>query len=381
MAGEIEAAWIAAGASIVVAAVSLVVSIRTSRLADRTQAAQDATARSLAELTSRLSRENDAAKAKQDYEYEARKRLYAELYPLAYQLHTSSVSALHCITNLALAARIGHLAAGKDNWLTGLDPYYFTSVLHTLIAPLAVHELMTRKLTDLDLRLDRDLNLLQLLSRKAYGAMRSDFDLIDPRYPKIAFGPGIEGYAPPEIRPADPPDDLSQRWAWRQGLYSGQISEAVDAILKIEDKTARVMSYAEFAKALGGADLRSQDDPGGAASAIWRSLRPLSSILRDFHPARRPITWRMLLAQGACYRAIAAAQAGVAKPAEILKAARFAEAKDRAEFDWIGDGARSIPPALKGVIDFPAERDSAFAAADLFLQQAFTGFAELYGAR
>jgi hypothetical protein len=381
MAGEIEAALIAAGASIVVAVLSLVTSIRTSVLADRTQAAQDVTARSLAELTSRLSRENDAAKAKQDYEYEARKRLYAELYPLAYQLHTTSVSALHSIANLALATRGGHLAPGKDNWLTGLDPYYFTSVLHTLVAPLAVHELMARKLTDLDLRLDRDLNLLQLLSRKAYSTMRADFDLVDPRYPKIAFGPDIEAYAPPELRPDALPAELPQRWTWRQGLYSGQISEAVDAVLKVEDKTARVMTYAEFAKALGGADLRSHDDPGGTASAIWRALRPLSSVLRDFHPARRPITWRMLLAQGACYRAIAAAQGGVAVPAEMLKAARFVGAKDRDEFDWIGDGVRSIPPALNGVIDLPAERDSAFVAADLFLEQAFTGFTELYGSR
>lgn len=379
MAGEIEAAWIAAGASIALSAISFGTSIWTSIRADRTQAAQDATARDMAELQSRLSRDNDAAKAKQDYEYEARKRLYEELYPLAYQLHMTALSATHRIMNLALAARDGHLEEGEDNWLTGRDPYYFTNTVHSLVAPLAVYELMTRKLTSLDLRLDRDLHLLQVVARKAYSAMRSDYDLVGRGYPPLALGPDMNPYAPPEIRPDALPPELTQRWAWRQGLYSGQVSEAVDAVLRVDDKVARTLNYAEFAKALGGADLRAHDDPGGAAGAIWRSLRPLSSVLRDFHPARRPVTWRILLAQGACFRAIVAAQGGLAAPGDILRAARYAGANDRAEFDWIGDGARSIPRALRGPIDFAAERDSAFAAADRFLEDAFDGFAELTG--
>ena len=302
MAGEVEAAWIAAGASIAVSVLSLGTSIWTNIRADRTQAAQVATARDLAELTSRLSRENDAAKAKDDYEYEARKRLYAELYPLAYQLRMTSLGALHRIMNLALAARGGYLAPGEDNWLTGRDPYYFTSTVHSLISPLAVYELMTRRLTSLDLRLDRDLHLLQVVARQAYSATRSDYELVDPRYPAIALGPDNHAYAPPEIRPDALPPDLAQRWAWRQGLYSGQISEAVDTLLKVEGKAVRVLTYAEFARKLGGTDLRAGDDPGGTAGAMWRSLRPMSSILRDFHPARRPITgasfWRKAHAIG-----------------------------------------------------------------------------------
>jgi hypothetical protein len=379
MAYEVEVAWIAAGASIVVSAVSLETSILTSIRADRTQRAQNDTARDLADLTSRLSRENDAAKAKQDYEYEARKRLYADLYPLTYQLGTTAFNALHRLMNLALAAREGYLAEGKDNWLTGRDPYYFTSTVHSLIAPLAVYELMTRKLTSLDLRLDPDLHLQQHLALRSYLAMRSDFDLVDPRFPPVAFGPDKNAYAPPETRPDTPPAELTQRWAWRQGLYSGQISQAVDAVLKVEDKAVRVLTYAEFAKALGGADLRARVDPGGAARAISRAMQPMSDMLMDFHPARRPITWRVFLAQGACLRAIAAAQAGLSTPAEILSAARYAKAKDRSRFDWIGDGQRSIPPTLNGVIDFAAERDSAFAAADLYLEQALGGYSEFYG--
>ena len=374
MAGELQVALIAAGASIAVSLVSLGTAIWTGVRGDRTRREQDATARQLEALKSRLSDENDEAKAKRDYEYEARKRLYAELYPLAYQLQQAALHAQHRIMNLALAARDGYLAAGADNWLTGRDPYYFTSVVHNLIAPLAIYELMTRKLTLLDLTLDQDLHRLHFIAGKAYEAMRSDFNLVDPRYPALGFGQPGQRYAPPEVRPAALPAELEQRWAWRQGLYSGQISQAVDAMLITEGTLRRAMTYAEFAKALNGADLRTEDQPGGPAAAIKGGLQPLVDVLRDFHPARRPVTWRILLAQAACYRAIAAAQGGRSTPGSILSAAQYAGAHDRAAFHWIGDGSRSIPPALDKEADFPAEQQSALAAADQFIASALREF-------
>ena len=65
--------------------------------------------------------------------------------------------------------------------------YYFTSVIHAFVAPLAIFELMTRKLTLLDLTLDRDLYRQHFIARKAYEALRSDFNLTDRRYPLLVF--------------------------------------------------------------------------------------------------------------------------------------------------------------------------------------------------
>jgi hypothetical protein len=378
MASDVQSAWIAAGASIVVSLVSLGTAIWTNIRADRTQRDQEATALELEKLKSRLSAENDAAKAKRDYEYEARKRLYSELYPLAYQLHQAALHAQHRIANLALATRDGYLAVGPDNWLTGRDPYYFNSVVHNLIAPLAIYELMTRKLTLLDLTLDRELHRLHFIAGKSYEAMRSDFNLVDPRYPPLVFGSSDQRYAPPEVRPSPAPREQEQRWMWRQGLYSGQISQAVDALVVTDGTTKRVMTYAEFAKALQGADLRTADDPGGPASAIKQALRPLVDVLYDFHPARRPVTWRILLAQAACYRAMAAMESGVSKREGILSAARYSESADRKIFDWIGDATRSIPPTWHDPVDFAAEQKSAWAAADLFIESALKDYAGRY---
>ena len=378
MAGDVASAWIAAGASIAVSLVSLGTAVWSARRSERTERAQDVATRELEQLKSRLSDENAAASAKRDYEYEARKRLYAELYPLAFQLHEAAHSAHNRILNLALATRGGWLAAGTDNWLTGRDPYYFTSVIYGLIAPLAIYELMTRKLTLLDLTLDADLHRQHFIARAAYEALRSDFNLIDPRYPALQFGAGNEIYAPPEDRPAALPPPAEQRWLWRQGLYSGQISQAVDALLTGDGAARRSISYAEFAKALGGADLRTDDVAVGRAGEIKSALRPMADVFRDFHPARRPITWRILLAQGACYRAIAALRRGVTRSDAIRQAAHYVGAKDAAAVDWIGDGARSIPPALDGLVDFAAEQQAALATADRFLDGAFHEFAHRY---
>ncbi len=380
MAGDVQSAWIAAGAAIVVSLISLGTaawtSIQGGRAAREQAERQAATERSLAVLNSRLGEEQDAAKAKRDYEYEARKRLYTELYPLAYQLQQAARRARHRIMNLALATRIGALATGPDNWITGRDPYYFTSVIHNLVAPLAIQELITRKLTLLDLALDSDLQGQHLIAGRAYEALRSDYTLVDPRYPPVIFGAAGVHYAPPENPPATPPSEAEQRWKWRQGLYSGQISEAVGALLATESTTVRAMTYAEFAKALAGADLRAEADPPGRAGEMKRALGPLIEIFRAFHPACRPITWRILIAQAACYRALAAAAAGGGTLEAILRAARYTEEKDRKPFDWIGEDPRAIPPPLHGQIDFPAEQASAFAAANLFLDHTLRDLAE-----
>lgn len=368
---DVGSAWIAAGASFLVSMASLGTALWTSRRSEQNS-------RDLETLKSRLSDENDAAKAKRDYEYDARKRLYAELYPLAFQLNEAALGATNRIKNLVRATNGGWLAAGPDNWLTGGDPYYFTAVVYALIAPLATYELMNRKLTLLDLTLDHDLHRQHVIARRAYQAMRSDFDLLDDHYPPVAFGVGGQAYAPPETRPTVMPGEMEQRWLWRQGLYSGQISQAVDALLTTHDTTTRVMSYAEFAKALGAADLRTDDDPGGTAGDIKRALRPLSDLFRDFHPARRPVTWRILLAQAACYRAITAGQSGAVTRKAVAAAAHFAGAADWGDFDWLAGGTKSIPPALAGRIDFAAEQEAAFATADSFVAGALDDFNRRY---
>jgi hypothetical protein len=378
MSTDVQAAWVAALASIAVAGLSLLGSAWANFTAGRTQRDADATARALEDLKAGLADQNDAAKARRDYEYEARKRLYQELYPLAFQLQEAALSARHRIMNLARASRDGNLAPGANNWLTSANPYYFTSVVHGLIAPLAIYELMSRKLTLLDLSLDDDLRCQYFIAGQAYEALRSDYNLAQPPYPPIAFGVGEGAYEPPEDRPDALPPEPDQRWAWRQGLYSGQIGQAVAIMLRVDGPTTRVMTFAEFVNALAGLDLRTDDDPAAAGTVAGNMktvLRPMSDLVSGFHPARRPVTWRILMAQAACYRTLALAKGGNLAPQALLHASTIAAAGDPADFDWIGDGQASIPPALRDKVDFAAEQKAALAAGDLFIEIAFKGYA------
>ena len=69
-------------------------------------------------------------KARRDYEYEARKRLYGELQPLLFQLRELSEGAYRWVITLARTARKGQLS-----WLS--KGYFLTMTLYRFTAPLA----------------------------------------------------------------------------------------------------------------------------------------------------------------------------------------------------------------------------------------------------
>lgn len=348
-----DPALIAALASIVVALVSLVGTLLASRRAAAAARQQARFATDLEELKSRRADENEAARARRDYEYEARKRLYAELYPLVFQLQEAATSACNRVKNLARATRQGRLAPGPENWLTIADPYYFHSTLYALLAPLAIHELMTRQLTLFDLNLDPDLRRQRHLARRAYQALRSDYDLIDGgRYPAIVFDPANpeQAYDPPEL-PTTGLRPIEERWRWRQGLYSGQIGEVVETLLLTETNarggtTTRTKSYPEFIRTLGVRDLRDIDLATASPTAV--ALRPMVELLRNFHPGRRPVTWRIFIAQTCCYRAILAGDT-LAAGADAWASAALNSEADRKPYVWL-DG--DVPPDLGLDADF-----------------------------
>lgn len=355
MDGEAGAALIAAAASIVVSVVSLAGTWLTSRRAAAAAREQAQFATDLEDLKSRRADENEAARARRDYEYEARKRLYAELYPLVFQLQEAANSACNRVKNLARATRQGHLAPGPENWLTIPDPYYFHSTLHALLAPLAIHELMTRQLTLFDLNLDPDLRRRRHLARRAYQSLRSDFDLIDAeRYPAIVFDPAnpAQTYDPPEMAGTLGARPIEERWRWRQGLYSGQIGEVVETLLMTETNsrgatTTRTKSYPEFIRSLGVKDLR--DTNAATAAPTAAALRPMVELLRDFHPGRRPITWRIFITQASCYRAILAGEALGSGDADSWANAGLNTETDRKPYVWL-DG--DVPAELGLEADF-----------------------------
>jgi hypothetical protein len=147
---------IGAGVSAVIAAVALILTVYWRVRTDR----------SIAELRVAQESEIDQDKARREYEYEARKRLYKEYEPLRFQLVECSDSALHQIRDMAENIRKGYLES--DAWPKLRKKDYLKETVYKLLLPCTIYRLMTKRLTLVDLQLDRLLRAHYVLARAAY---------------------------------------------------------------------------------------------------------------------------------------------------------------------------------------------------------------------
>jgi hypothetical protein len=93
--------------------------------------------RKLAELNEQL----DRSKAQREYEYEARKHLYAEFQPLMFQLVESCDNAYWRINGLARSASEGRLGPGRRSRLRANSKNYLPSTVYRFMAPLVLFRL------------------------------------------------------------------------------------------------------------------------------------------------------------------------------------------------------------------------------------------------
>lgn len=258
-------------AAIIAAVASLVVALYSQRQSRRTSVR-------LAELEN----ERDEKRARRDYEYEARKRLYEECEPLLFQAAEQATLARSRVASLARTARNGNLGIAGDRWLAG-PGYYFMSTAYMLIAPATSFRLLQRRLTVIDLNLVPRLRVQYELLKLVFLSFNEDFDL-------AAESPALK-YEPDKSDPEEPERDRLLAEApeifARQGLYRGVLDVVVDAlIIDAGDGAQRVMGFGEF--------LIAWEHPG---SELYRVRDTLLELLIGFHPLRKPVLWRVLLAQ------------------------------------------------------------------------------------
>jgi hypothetical protein len=209
-----------------------------------------------------------AQSARRAYEYEARKRLYAQVEPLLFQLFEASEGAFHAVTSLSRTQRRGDI----PGWLGG-DGYYMRSIVHRLFLPLSILRLMQRSTTLLDLRLDPSIRLRYALLKECYLTLTDDFGV-------ATLGPGLE-YDPNardwrSLR-AQRPDVY-----WRQGLVIGRLDRLVDAMVISENASRRPMNFGEFETAI-------REPPRFAD--VYESAQ---DIFTGFDFRGRPVLGRML---------------------------------------------------------------------------------------
>jgi len=295
-------------AAIIAAFSSLVVAIVTAVLARRNSVAVKKLEEGQAETNARIA-----------YNYEARKRLYALCEPLLFQAVEQAEDARSRICSLAKAARNGKLRPDGSGWLAPSDRYYFKSTVYSLLAPITTFSILQRRLTTVDLSLDPEVRERYEILRLLFFSFSKDWELAECggdanrlEYDRNKADPGEPGR---ERLLRESP----QRYA-PQGLYRGMTYVAAEALIAAGepaepvDARDRCMTFGEFQSEWD----RAQVEQGSVARRAMgrlsiepRSGSPLAPVVDSFvelfggfHPKRKPILWRLLVAQYLLYRTL-----------------------------------------------------------------------------
>jgi len=266
---------------------------------------------------SELSDLNAEKKARRDYEYDARKRLYSECEPLLFELYQLSLGGMKRVGSLARTAREGNLTNDLNSWLSD-DGYYMLSTIYKLFAPLALVKIIQRRITLVDLSLDSRIKRQYLLANNLYQTFSSDFKLAS-LHPPIPYEP--------DSRSADYSQKVQEKphIYKRQGLPVGLLDNVVDALI-VSDKTspARCLSFGEF-------ETKYQNK----ASDVHKTFASVVGLFLNFHPATRPVLWRILITQLHLNKAILAESELDFEPHNAPHALIKIPTKDRlGRYDW-----------------------------------------------
>jgi hypothetical protein len=229
-------------------------------------------------------------KARRDYRYEAKKRLYAQVEPLLFQLTEAGESALYRIYSLARATRNGNLD-GEYGWLDGTG-YYMASTIYKLIAPLVIVRILKRKLTLVDLTVDPRINLQYQISKWIYNSYGDDFQLARGGVDEGQSNELALEYYPHDSNWEAKRNNEPEKF-WRQGIPIGYVDNATEVLLEEgKDGTLNLISFGAFWEGLT------------SASKIQEKFSIFLDVFVRFHPRRRPILWRLLVAQARLFHAL-----------------------------------------------------------------------------
>jgi hypothetical protein len=149
------------------------------------------------------------------------------------------------------------------------------------------YKLIQRRLTIVDLALDRNIDRHYQLAKHLFGSFTSDFDFAwGLRVFPLPYDPNHKDW---EIL-----REKEEATYWRQGLPIGRLDTAVESlIIRDPDGHQRLMSFGEFETEL--------HKPG---STVYGTFAIVHDMITCFHPQKRPVAWRMLITQAHIYESI-----------------------------------------------------------------------------
>jgi hypothetical protein len=183
-----------------------------------------------------------------------------------------------------------------------------------------------RRLTLIDFSLDRRIFTQYTLAKELYDSFSADFRLSAwrPRCPTT-----------PRFRGAKDRRDAEPQAFWKQGVHRGVVDIAAEALLTDVGGVGRIKSFGEF-----------EQEYTSEGSPINKAFRRFDHFLLHFHPARRPVLWRMLIVHAHLYRAMLLTHEG---PGGLTRGALTVPEADRVAYDWREPSRRSpdgVPDAV-----------------------------------
>jgi hypothetical protein len=230
----------------------------------------------VARLTASLEEQRAESDARRSYEYEARKRLYSVYEPLRVRMLDCTGNAVRQITEIVQAPGPGRPGYSSVEYRLNATIYY-------LLAPLVVARMIERRLTLVDLGLDKRIHTEFVLAQAICRSLADEFWAAELD-PLLAYTPYVQGWR--EKR-----QDCPQRFR-RQGLPVGRLNTALDMLHIIRPEGEETLTtFGEFEPLLRDLDPSDMRSGPGAARDLFDG----------FDPATRPVLWRVLVIQVLLY--------------------------------------------------------------------------------
>jgi hypothetical protein len=261
---------------------------------EKRQKLQQKIQQEIEELKSRMDERRSAETARRDYEYEARKRLYAEIEPIRFQVCEALEEAHYRVRSLARTARSGNLGIGSESWVAN-SGYYLRSTIYKLILPVTYFRLMQRRMTFIDLHLDTNIAMQYSLLKLYARSFTDDFIFADLE-PKLRYEPNHPQWK--SLR-----EENSAVFS-RQALVLGDLECVADLLTIQENGQMRVLQFGEFENLF---DTEKLDE----------NLQEILSLFVTFSPDRKPVLARLLLAQPCFAQLILSTYYATVSPSEL----------------------------------------------------------------
>ena len=190
---------------------------------------------------------------------------------------------------------------------------------------MAAVKLLQRRITFVDLSVERSIAGEYALAKRLLVSFTDDFELARGE-PALRYDCNADvlgrGEGAPLLR-------QSPEIYWRQGVVFGDLETCAEGLLADagEGRPARVKSFAEFEAELENPDNR-----------LSKAIRDVRYLFLGFHPARRPVLWRILIAQACIYSTfVDLREAKLAGRQPAARPLRLIAREERKPLDWRKD--------------------------------------------